>query len=169
MIKKVQTNQIVVTPNASSHVRLDELNEIMNDMESGGEAVEKMARLDEEAGLQTKKRDRTAENTPSRAPVVEPVQADETTALSDEDIAKAQLDQAKAMEAQAAQLLAESKNLTKEAYKLDPSLKPKRTVRKKATAKKKAAPKKATAKRATAKKATAESTSTEAPATEYSR
>ena len=35
-IKKVQTNQVVMTPNANSHVRLDELNKIFAGMEAGG-------------------------------------------------------------------------------------------------------------------------------------
>jgi len=139
MIKKVQTNQVVVTPNPSSHVRLDELNKIMNGMEAGGEAAEQMAKLDAEAGLQSGKRDRTAENGPKPA---EPVTIAEPEVLDDAALAARSLEQSKQMETEAAALIAESKRLQKEAFDLDPSLKPKRPARKKAVAKKKAAPKK---------------------------
>ena len=42
-LKKVQTNQIVVTANKSSSVRLDELNKIINEMEQGADAQERLA------------------------------------------------------------------------------------------------------------------------------
>lgn len=138
MIKKVPTAQVTVTPNATSHVKLDELNTILNGMEAGSEATEKMAELDKNAGM------------------VDPVQPEVTTeaVLDDAAIAKNNLDQAAKMEAEGNALLLESKRLQQEAYKMDPSLKPKRTVRKKATAKKKTAAKKKTvAKKAPAKKA----------------
>ena len=50
-LKKVQTNQIVVTANKSSNVRLDELNKIINEMEQGADAQERLAKLDESRGL----------------------------------------------------------------------------------------------------------------------
>lgn len=127
MIKKVPTNQIIVTPNAQSHVRLDELNKIFEGMEKGDEASQKMAELDANAGL------------------VDPVEArkDQATiaeagdgVLDDTAIAQDMLDQSKRMAAEAQALVAESKNLEKEAYKMAPSLKPKRAPAKKAAAKK---------------------------------
>ena len=125
MIKKVPTNQIVVTPNASSHVRLDELNTILNGMETGDEATQKMAELDSNAGL-------IDPTTP--APVTEAV----TEALDDATLAKQRIAQASTMEAEANAMIAESKRLAEEAYQLDPSLRPKKPARKKAAAKKKA-------------------------------
>lgn len=130
-IKKVRTQEIIVTPNATSHVRLDELNKILDGMEAGGEAAQKMAELDANAGL------------------VDPVQQAKDQAaiaeagdgvLDDSAIAKERLDQSKQMAAEAAALLAESKRLEDEAYGLDPALKPKRT--RKTAAKKKTAARK---------------------------
>ena len=45
-MKKVPTNQVIVTPNAQSSVRLDELNNILDEMDKGEAAVKKMAELD---------------------------------------------------------------------------------------------------------------------------
>lgn len=135
MIKKVPTSQVVVTPNATSHVKLEELNTILNGMEAGGEAAEKMAELDKNAGM------------------VDPVQPEPVeTVLDDATIAKSNIEQAAKMEAEANAMLLESKRLKEEAYKMDPSLKPKRTVRKKATTKKKATAKKTAAKKTTPNK-----------------
>ena len=46
MIKKVQAKQIVVTPNATSHVNLAEMNEILRKMSLGKQAIREMAELD---------------------------------------------------------------------------------------------------------------------------
>jgi len=129
MIKKVQTNQIVVTPNAQSHVRLDELNRVMDDLAIGGEAADKLRDLDENAGLVDPTANKRAAEVKEAQNVVDP--------LSDEGIANDLLEQSQKMAAEAEGLLAESKRLQDEAYSMNPKLKPKR-----ATAKKKSAPKK---------------------------
>jgi len=120
MLKKVECKQVIITPNASSHVRLDELNRLISEMESGDDARSKLQDLDANAGL------------------VDPNNK-ASSALDDSAIAKRQLDQATKMEAESKSLLAESKRLKAEAYKLDASLKPKRgrkpAVKKKAKAK----------------------------------
>ena len=120
MLKKVECKQVIITPNASSHVRLDELNRLISEMESGDDARSKLQDLDANAGL------------------VDPNNK-ASSALGDSAIAKQQLDQATKMEAESKSLLAESKRLKAEAYKLDASLKPKRgrkpSVKKKAKAK----------------------------------
>ena len=54
-MKKVPTNQVIITPNAKSNVRLDELNNILNEMDKGEEAIKKMADLDKNAGLTGKR------------------------------------------------------------------------------------------------------------------
>ena len=111
MIKKVEAKQIIVTPNAKSSVNLGELNEILKEMATGKEASDRLANLDNNAGM------------------VDPtnkVESPPAGALGDSTLAQQQLAQAKRMEAEAKSLIAESKLLTKEAYKLDASLKPKR-------------------------------------------
>src|SRR6056300_619869 len=57
-IKKVRTNDIVVTPTATSNVRLDELNNILNEMKQGEEAIKRMAQLDADGGYTGKVRPR---------------------------------------------------------------------------------------------------------------
>jgi hypothetical protein len=121
MIKKVPTNQVIVTPNVSSHVRLDELNTILNGMEAGSEAAQKMADLDQNAGFADPMKK-------TEAPVNEPV-------LDDATLAKQRLAQASQMEAEANVMIAESKRLLEEAYQLDSSPRPKKPARTKAAKK----------------------------------
>ena len=56
MIKKVPTNQVIVTPNAKSTVRLDELNDILGKMKQGEAAVKELADLDKNAGMSGKRK-----------------------------------------------------------------------------------------------------------------
>ena len=43
MIKKVQTEQVVVTPTPSATVKLSELNNILREMKTGAQAINKLA------------------------------------------------------------------------------------------------------------------------------
>jgi hypothetical protein len=152
MIKKVPTSQVLITPTSKSSVRLDELNDILDEMEKGEEATKRMADIDKNAGMQTKKRkteSREVGMPPNNASVSRTnidVEATDSAAaylkgaLSDGDLAQQRLDQAQAMQAQAAQLLAEAKRLTEEAQSLTPVKKNVTTKTKKtATTKKQAA------------------------------
>jgi uncharacterized protein (DUF2141 family) len=58
MIKKVQAKQVVVTPNASSHVNLDEMNGIIRKMKMGEQAIKEMADIDANRGITGKARRR---------------------------------------------------------------------------------------------------------------
>ena len=49
-IKKVQTKQVILTPNAATNVRLDELNSIMAKMATGQDAIDELAAIDEGLG-----------------------------------------------------------------------------------------------------------------------
>ena len=130
-LKKVQTNQIVVTANKSSNVRLDELNKIINEMETGADAQERLAKLDESRGLVDPAVGRELGAPP-------PTTAPAGGALTDADIANNLLDQANTMEMNAKSMLAESKRLKAEAKEMAPKKKaaPKATGVKKTTAKK---------------------------------
>ena len=55
-IKKVPTSQVLITPTAKSSVRLDELNDILDEMEKGEEAIKRLSDLDKNSGMTTKKR-----------------------------------------------------------------------------------------------------------------
>jgi hypothetical protein len=122
-----------MTPAAGSTVRLDELNNILAEMASGKEAAERLANLDSQAGMYH------PDNHPP-ANIVEEVEiVQEEDVLSDASLARGQIDQAERMTAEATALVAEAKNLRDEAYKLDPSLKPKRAYTKRKGTVKKAA------------------------------
>lgn len=120
-LKKVQTKQVILTPNAKSSVRLDELNEILKKMAAGDEAVKALKDIDEGRGFAD-----PAKKTKKSRDVGEPVAAAKTTAssdgvLSDADLANNLLSQATSMELQAKTLLAEAKRLKEEAQSFAPA------------------------------------------------
>jgi len=125
-IKKVQTNQVILTPTAKSSARLDEINQILDDMATGEDAAKKMKDLDDNAGLVDPNAVKNAD-----VAVADP--------MSDAGIAHDLLAQSQKMAAEAEGLLAESKRLEAEAYNLNPALKPKRAATKKAAPKKRVA------------------------------
>jgi hypothetical protein len=124
MIKKVPTNQVIVTPTNNSNVRLDELNNILTKMEQGEEAIKELADLDKNSGLSGKKK-RVTENrnlgevrVPSQSRSV-PAEVETsislTEVLSDEQLAAQRLAQAQKMITEAKQLMAEAERLQNEA------------------------------------------------------
>jgi hypothetical protein len=149
LMKKVPTNQVLVTPTATSSVRLDELNDILDEMAKGKEAMEKLQNIDNNRGY-TGKKNNTDKNQPRRAEIVElgekrmrEAQGNTSAAdmlagmLSDTDLATQRMEQANKMEATAQQLLAEAARLKTEAGNLDPKAKNVGTKTKKAAAAKK--------------------------------
>lgn len=122
MLKKVQTKQIVVTPNATSHVNLEEMNRIIREMKTGQEAIKRLADLDSDRGMTGKVRQRDDYGREVGAPTELVRQGSSTVAGSDaakalDDAALAAnfQDQARRMANEARQLLAESDRLMKEA------------------------------------------------------
>ncbi len=156
-IKKVPTSQVLITPTTKSSVRLDELNDILDEMEKGEEAVARLAEIDKQAGMANQKKPRTPREVgmpPNNASVSRTNQdVDATTSaaaylkgtltessvLSDADLAADRLKQAKSMKQQAEQLLAEAKRLEQEANTLAPVENAKKRTRKTAATKKTAA------------------------------
>jgi hypothetical protein len=132
-IKKVPTSQVLITPTSKSTVRLDELNDILDEMEKGEEAVKRLADIDKNAGLQTKKRVREGRevgmppNNQSLSRTNVDVNATDSAAaylkgaLTDDDLATQRISQAEQMKRQAEQLLAEAKRLEQEANDLSPA------------------------------------------------
>ena len=122
MIKKVQAKQVVVTPNASSHVNLDEMNGIIRKMKLGEQAIKEMADIDANRGITGKARRRDDFGREVGAPV-DGVRAgsaavagsDAARALDDAQLARDRLAQAQRMETEARGLLAESARLKAEA------------------------------------------------------
>lgn len=123
-IKKVPTNQVIVTPNSTSSVRLDELNKIINEMGKGEDAVKRLADLEQNRGMvmpgEARASKKKAEvKTTSGDVLGETVNSDGL--LTDAAIAADLKAQAERMSAQAKTLLAEAERLQKEAAMLIPT------------------------------------------------
>lgn len=112
-LKKVPTNQVIVTPTTNSTCRLDELNDIMRKIEEGGDAAQQLAEMDQNRG--------TKGVLDQPREVGEPVAAQQTSGvLTDADLAEQNINQANQMEAEAKTLIAEAKRLRAEAKSLTP-------------------------------------------------
>lgn len=129
MIKKVPTSQIIVTPTAQSSVKLDELNKIIREMESGDAALKRLQDIDKNSGFVDPAQKRKAEaeykrsqergvTTPPVAPLVSSVDG----ALDDKALAMNMLSQAKQMEAEAKGMIAEAARMKKDAQRMSPSV-----------------------------------------------
>lgn len=129
-LKKVQTSQVIVEASPKSHVRLDELNEIINKIDAGGEAADKLKQLDAQRGLyDPAKAIKEPTDVVADAEIVNETEVPTIASdgvLTDEVIAQNTLQQAEQMEAQIKTLEAEVGRLREEAYSMAPSLKPKR-------------------------------------------
>lgn len=144
MLKKVQTKQVVVTPNPSSHVNLEEMNAILRKMKLGESAIREMADLDANRGITGKVRPRDefgreigAPTDQVRAGSASIAGSDAARALDDAALAQNFQQQAQRMAAEARSLLAESDRLMKEAHQLagarpEPKVKPTRSRKKQA-------------------------------------
>jgi len=126
LMKKVPTNQVIMTPTPASSVRLDELNDLLNEMSKGEEAVKRLAEIDANKGMVSKKKTtETKEVGVSPASRGIPVESTGTMGvLTDEDLARGRLEQANAMRLNATQLLAEAERLQKEAESMLAPTKP---------------------------------------------
>lgn len=130
MIKKIQTNQVTVTPAPNQHIKLNELNSLLDEMAKGEEAIKRLAEIDASRGLQDPKdvarrmreakgqvMDQTAKSqkiTPTN------LRASQDGALGDDAIIANLREQAARMEAEAQGLLAEAQRLKAEASSMSP-------------------------------------------------
>jgi len=127
LIKKVATNQVIMTPTPASTVRLDELNSILNEMKKGEEAIKRLAEMDANQGMIGKKK-KPEPREVGVPPSSRTQPADLTSSasindvLSDQDLARSYVAQAEMMKRNAATMLAEAERLTGEAVKLDPTV-----------------------------------------------
>lgn len=126
MIKKIPTNQVIVTPNATSNVKLDELNKIVREMETGENAVKRLQEIDSATGMVDPLTKRKAEaefkRSQEREPQVQPMQASMDSALDDKSLAQNMLAQAKRMEIDAKSMIAEAARMKKDAQRMYPSV-----------------------------------------------
>lgn len=130
MLKKLQTQAIVMTPAPNTTIRLNELNDLLNEMSKGEEAVKRLAEIDSSRGLQDP-RDvarRVREAQQASVPVTKDI-------LGDNDLANNLRKQAARMSTEAQGLMAEAQRLLKEAAQMEGTTpKVKKTREKKAAA-----------------------------------
>lgn len=129
IMKRVQTEQVILTPNAASTVKLSELNDILNQMKQGADAVKKMAELDQNSGLVDPKAKRDAERRFKEDQLRRQQPADYSMpqapadgVLDDRTLAANMLTQAERMERDAQSLIKEAARMKKEAEQLNPSV-----------------------------------------------
>ena len=121
MLKKVQTELIVMTPTPTTKIKLNELNKILDEMKQGESAVKKLAEMDKQLGMQdpvqvAKRMRGDQEN--KTAPTGVQASGD---ALGDTAIANNLRKQAEAMDREARGLMAEAQRLLTEAAALSSS------------------------------------------------
>lgn len=118
MMKKIQTEQVMMTPAPNQRVKLSELNGILAEMSKGEEAIRRLAEIDASRGLQDPKdvaKRKRGENTVTLQQDPPPV----TGILGNNELARNLRTQAARMEAEAKGLLAESARLQKEAAQME--------------------------------------------------
>jgi hypothetical protein len=124
LLKKVQTEQIVVTPNANTKIKLSELNKILTEMKQGEDAVKRLAEMDKSRGMQdpqtVARRMREQKTRDARTPETAPLIASSNDAVGDNMIATSLRQQAAKMAAEAKGLMVESELLIKQANDMDP-------------------------------------------------
>jgi len=118
-MKKVRTQDIIMMPQPNAQgVRLDEINKIINDLDTGSEAAAKLADLDANRGMADP--DKKAAGVQAAAAVT-----GNAGVLDDAGLAANLVEQANQMKSQMENMEAEISRLMEEAQGLDPSLKPK--------------------------------------------
>ena len=120
MLKKVQTELVVMTPQPNVKIKLSELNKILDEMKLGEDAVKKLADMDASRGMQSPAEvARRMRGDKNKETVKESVQST-GDALGDKTLADNLRQQAERMSREAKGLLAEADRLLNEASTLDP-------------------------------------------------
>jgi hypothetical protein len=130
MIKKIPSNQVIVTPTATSNVKLDEMNQIIREMETGGAAMKRLQELDNSTGFVDPAQKRKAEAEFKRSqergqtqPAVAPLVSNSDGVLDDKALAGNMLAQAKRMEQEAKSMISEAARMKKDAQRMFPGVK----------------------------------------------
>lgn len=118
-MKKVRTQDIIMMPRPNTPgVRLDEINKIINDLDTGSKAAQDMAKLDAQAGLADP--DKNAAAVQAAADIAG--KPSDSGVLSDSVLAEQLMEQANQMKSQMESLANEVTRLTEEAAALNPEL-----------------------------------------------
>jgi hypothetical protein len=119
MMKKAQTEQIMMTPAPNQKIKLSELNGILNEMAKGEDAIKRLAEIDASRGLQDPKdvaRRKRGESTVNLPPPKTPQPGG---VLDNSDLANNLRNQAVRMANEAKGLLAEADRLIREAQGME--------------------------------------------------
>lgn len=119
MLKRIQTDAILMTPAPNVQIKLSELNTMLDEMQKGAEATKKLAEMDASLGLQDPKD--VAKRREANQKKSEPVKAVPGQTLDNSSLANSLRQQAEKMSREAKGLLAESERLLAEANQLDPA------------------------------------------------
>jgi hypothetical protein len=130
MIKKIPSSQVIVTPTATSNVKLDEMNQIIREMETGSTAMKRLQELDASTGFVDPAQKRKAEAEFKRSqergqtsPPVAPLVSTSDAVLDDKALAGNMLAQAKRMEIEAKGMISEAARMKKDAQRMFPGVK----------------------------------------------
>lgn len=116
LLKKVNTEQIVMTPQPGIRIKLNELNVMLDEMKKGEDATKRLAEIDKSLGIQSPNEVARRMRGDTQAPSV----TASGDALSDNILAQRLRDQAAKMNSEAKGLMAEAERLLKEATEMDP-------------------------------------------------
>lgn len=116
-LKKAQTNQVIVKPNAASAIRLDELNSLLKMAGEGEHAIQKLEQLERESGFKDSRKN------PLQPTNTLPPVATTPAIMDDTALASNYISQSIRMRAEAKTLLEEAERLEQEANKLNPTVK----------------------------------------------
>ena len=118
LLKKVNTENIVMTPQPNTKIKLNELNKILDEMKLGEQAVKKLAEMDKSMGMQSPAEvARRMRNNQTKDAIV----PQSNDLLGDQQLANNLRQQAAKMTAEAKGLMAEADRLLKEASSMDPA------------------------------------------------
>jgi hypothetical protein len=123
-LKKVNTEQVVMTPAPNVKIKLNELNKILDEMEMGEAAVKKLAEMDQSMGMQNPvdvARRMRGDAMPDSITQNQGSLAGAVDALGDNQLANTFRQQAEKMEREAKGLMAEAQRLLSEAAALEPA------------------------------------------------
>lgn len=130
MMKKVQSEHVMMTPAPNTKIKLSELNGILNEMAKGEDAIRKLAEIDASRGLQDPKdvaKRMRGESTVNLPPPKTPAPGG---VLDNSDLANNLRAQALRMTNEAKGLLAEADRLIREASGMEPAVVKKARVKK---------------------------------------
>lgn len=118
LLKKVNTEQIVMTPQPNTRIKLNELNTILDEMKKGEDATKRLADMDKSLGMQSPNEVARRMRGDQSQPIVQPTNSSDL--LSDDILAQRLRDQAAKMSAEAKGLMAEADRLLQEASAMTP-------------------------------------------------